>query len=585
MSAREDTVLPPINPSITDENDWPDFDLVDVKVLRPGKMLYANLLDATEQNPVQVIGCLELREDQTHLLLDPATASKRVIIDDVTHYAYGQTEDRSIELWVAGKAGWYNISPAKGYVPTFNRMVQAVDMLYFLTDQHQHGKRQLNPSFRNLCEQYVFHTHGDCETREQSAEVFAEHAPFLLRRMIEYDDADGVEWKRTNVFVHLRRQFSEIYHQLMEERSHESTDDSEQTETGASTPRHDPAAIARSQVESIYSMVKDLRDEGHLAKRRLHLDLLTERLADRYSLSRENASNVIAARATAVIERMDEEDSPGFRWSRYVIHRELTNAATQDTLLPHELQLNPLQPLEDSSDDEGLRHTQKSVLRPKINSVVSGKLTGKRHRNSVLNKDVIMASNHETNGDEDIEGPEDVDTPSKVRGHELIRTPFSNAESRGRSLLSNSGSGASSLLRSVLSSEHYHTPSLPSKKSEQLSSTHPLAELNKISEVWSCQMPGCSKTISAKGEQRQKEIEAHATEHDWEAQMRIEVIEAERRMHTTMPVSNLMQYLLNQHTAQMRSAFPEKYPPQTAGDEEKEQAQAAGESDFLLCPK
>lgn len=67
MSAREDTVLRPIDPSITDENDWPDFDLVDVKVLRPGKMLYANLLDATDRNPVQVIGCLELREDQSHL--------------------------------------------------------------------------------------------------------------------------------------------------------------------------------------------------------------------------------------------------------------------------------------------------------------------------------------------------------------------------------------------------------------------------------------------------------------------------------------------------------------------------------------
>lgn len=67
MSAREDTVLRPIDPSITDENDWPDFDLVDVKVLRPGKMLYANLLDATEQNPVQVIGCLELRGDQNNL--------------------------------------------------------------------------------------------------------------------------------------------------------------------------------------------------------------------------------------------------------------------------------------------------------------------------------------------------------------------------------------------------------------------------------------------------------------------------------------------------------------------------------------
>jgi hypothetical protein len=98
--------------------------------------------------------------------------------------------------------------------------------------------------------------------------------------------------------------------------------------------------------------------------------------------------------------------------------------------------------------------------------------------------------------------------------------------------------------------------------------SHPLAELNKISDVWSCRMPGCSKTISTKGDQRKEDIEAHATEHDWEAQMRIEIIEAERRMHTTMPVTNLMQYLLNQHVAQMRSAFPEKYPTSTENGEQ-----------------
>lgn len=68
MTSREETVLAPTDPSITDENDWWEFSLTDVKVLKPGKMLYANLLDATEQNPVQVIGCLEpLREDQEHL--------------------------------------------------------------------------------------------------------------------------------------------------------------------------------------------------------------------------------------------------------------------------------------------------------------------------------------------------------------------------------------------------------------------------------------------------------------------------------------------------------------------------------------
>lgn len=179
MTSREETVLAPTDASLTDENDWWEFGLTEVKVMKPGKKHYANLLDATEQNPVQVIGSLEqLPETHQHLctyqfsysslstrlltsyltlVLKPDNPPKRIIIDEVTHYAYGQTEDKSIELWVAGKAGWYDIiSPAKGFQPTYNRMVQAIDMLYFLVDKHQHGKKQPNPSFRNLCEQVSY---------------------------------------------------------------------------------------------------------------------------------------------------------------------------------------------------------------------------------------------------------------------------------------------------------------------------------------------------------------------------------------------------------------------------------------------
>lgn len=58
---------------------------------------------------------------------------------------------------------------------------------------------------RSDTDQYVFHTHGACETLEQSAEVFMNHASFLLRCMIEEDDAGDVEWTKTNVFMHLRR--------------------------------------------------------------------------------------------------------------------------------------------------------------------------------------------------------------------------------------------------------------------------------------------------------------------------------------------------------------------------------------------
>lgn len=86
MSAREETVLAPIDPSLTDENDWWEFDLSEVKVLRPGKMLYANLLDASDQNPVQVIGCLEqLRKEQEHLGVYKKNAPPK------DHYSFAYT--------------------------------------------------------------------------------------------------------------------------------------------------------------------------------------------------------------------------------------------------------------------------------------------------------------------------------------------------------------------------------------------------------------------------------------------------------------------------------------------------------------
>lgn len=73
MTSREDELLPPIDQSISNENDWWEFDLTEVKVLRPGKKLYANLLEATEDNPVQVIGELQLKPSQEHLCKRPAS--------------------------------------------------------------------------------------------------------------------------------------------------------------------------------------------------------------------------------------------------------------------------------------------------------------------------------------------------------------------------------------------------------------------------------------------------------------------------------------------------------------------------------
>ncbi|KAJ5122268.1 hypothetical protein N7448_003400 [Penicillium atrosanguineum] len=571
MTAREETVLPPIDPSVTDENDWWEFELTDVKVLRPGKMLYANVLDASDDNPVQVIGCLELKKNQEHLgaysiacdayPLDPDSTSNRIIIDDVTHYAYGQTEDRSVEIWVAGKAGWYLISPAKGYLPTFNRMVRAVDMLYFLIDRHKQGKKQINPTFKNLCRQYIFHTHGDCETGEQSAEAFAEHAPFLLRCMIE-DEYESMDWKQTNVFVHFRRQFPDEYKKLVDQQSPQPDDDEDEEMPTISTPRHDTATISKSQTDAVYQLIHELKDEGHLAKRRLNFDLLAERLSARYAFNKDDARKILGARSNNVLERLDQEDREGetrFKWSRYVIHRELSEAASQHTSLPPSL-LTPLPLLDDSSDDEELGRTQKSVLRPK-NASVSKKVMGKRNRSIATNQQTIKSEDEDE--DDDDTHMEDVDTPSKSRGHELIRTPLASENPRPQPDFTptNPRTAAASLLKSVLSGGSKITPASTAPTTGQWTSEISIVNAPEESETWACRMPGCTTILTSKGPERRQEIEDHAGEHDWEVQMRVELVETERRMHSTMPVSNLMKYLVGQHLKQKRTAFPELYPP------------------------
>jgi hypothetical protein len=366
------------------------------------------------------------------------------------------------------------------------------------------------------------------------------------------------------------------YKQLMEELfpSSDDEEDAIEDEPEVSTPRHSPAAISKSQADAVYQLLKDLREEGHLAKRRLHLDLLTERLASRFSFSNDDAEKIIAIRAHAVLEMMDEEDTPGFRWSRYVIHRELTNAASKSAPLPREL-LTPLNSLEESSDDERYGRTQKSVLRPKINSI-SNKVTGKRNRNASTNQQALESNDEDQNDPDDMDEDE-IETPSKTRGHELIRDPFSASRPRTRSFLSASSSlGSNSLMKSLFKENIPKTSTASSTRAAiskpkpgPLSVPIPTPESSQLfdgsgdesdSDTWVCRMPGCQKVITNNNrEERKKIVGDHAGEHEWEAQMKVELMETERRMHSTFPVSNLMQYVVDQHVQQMRTAFPEMY--------------------------
>lgn len=75
-------------------------------------------------------------------VLDEDYINKRIVIENVTHYAYGQHNDGEIGVWVAGSAGWFALSPAKGYRSMFNDAVEAIDLLYFLADWHHQRRRR-----------------------------------------------------------------------------------------------------------------------------------------------------------------------------------------------------------------------------------------------------------------------------------------------------------------------------------------------------------------------------------------------------------------------------------------------------------
>ncbi|KAJ9238100.1 hypothetical protein DTO271D3_2639 [Paecilomyces variotii] len=543
MTSREENVLAARDPSIDDENDWQEFSLTDVKVLIPGKSRYANLLTASADNPVRVTGSLdEVEEEQESLVLDEDYLSKRIVIDNVTHYAYGQHDDGEVGIWVAGQAGWYSITPARGYRPVFNEMVEAIDLLYFLADRHQRrrGKRKnWNPTVEYLCDEYVNHTHGICEDGDDSAEVFYKHHSFLISQML--NPKEGVNWAETNIFEHLCEKFPEEYERI-KSKSETKTNNEEEEQDGQveTAPHvHDAETLARNQAEAIFKIILDLKEAGALAKRQLNLDLVASTLKDRFEIDTvEYAHDLITARATALIQMMDEAKTTSFDWSRKAIYRELKSAVeNSDAQHVAITPLRPRAPIEDESSDSESepednargrrRRVRKSVLRPKIASV-SSKQVGKRTR---------AAAAQELEMSDDSDNPaDDVQTPSKVRGHELVRDPLSTrAKRRTRSILSDTDSPS---VDRTVKQESNQPDALSHAADESQISADPD---NPEPETWVCPVQGCDKVIHKAGTKRSKEmIQDHSLGHAEDTQSKLELVLAEQRLNINLSVDNLI---------------------------------------------
>ncbi|KAL3434911.1 hypothetical protein BDV09DRAFT_168902 [Aspergillus tetrazonus] len=558
MTAREDSVLRARDPSLVDENDWEEFSLSEVRILVPGKSRYANLLTASPENPVQVTGCLEeVEEEQESLVLDPDYLTKRIVLDDVSHFAYGQHNDGEVGIWVAGRAGWFSISPAKGYRPMFNEVVEAIDLLYFLTDRHKpkrssrrRRKSWASPSLEHLCDEYVLHTHGICEDGDDSLEVFYKHHNFLMSRMIRGEE--DVNWAETSIFAHLCEKFPEDYEELRAQKESkdaeteeedngedEPEDEDVEMETRATTP--DPTAISKAQADAIYQIILDLKEAGYLAKRQLNLELVTSTLMARFEIDElEYAQNLISTTAAIILESLNKAKTNTFDWSKKVIYRELKAASKKNT--PANVTFTPLRPRiteDDSTSDEESEHEQpkqrrprhrKSVLRPK--SQIASKRTGKRARSTTADYDL---------SDDNQDAMDEFETPTKVRGHDLVRDPLSTtrAKRRTRSILSDPES--TPFIERTPLQETLQSRNTSVSAAEPVPDTGSCHDTNLPADTWVCKVPGCDKVITKCTSKRGKEqMQDHSLAHADDTKAKLELVEAEKRLNVNFRVDNLL---------------------------------------------
>ncbi|KAM5430008.1 hypothetical protein McanMca71_006396 [Microsporum canis] len=527
MTARIEKVLASRDPALTDENDWEEFTLNEVKVYIPGKTRYANILSASEDNPLTVTGQLEeVDEGQESLVLDGDYLRKRVIIQNVTHYAYGQDGDGGVGIWAASDAGWFSISPAKGYKPMFNEVVEAVDLLYFLVDQNQPKKRKgkkWKPTWEFLLDEYTRHTHGACEDAEESLEVFHKHHEFLIRQMIQ--GKEDIDWPSTLVYAHLREEFPDQFGNVKPEKDGESD-----MALDVSSSR-DNTESEKSQASAIFEIILEMKDAGLLAQRKLHLKSVAEELLKKYEMSSlEDAINVVNSRAGCVIKLMDEAQNISSDWHRRAIYRQLKEAAEventpADCSTPLQLRrnLNESESNSESEEEEEKeerekeeeeevsvkknrkRRNRKSILRPKMSS--ASEKAGKRNRD--------YAS---VDSDEDME---DIlvaeDTPTKG-GPQLLHEPL-NVEVTENRYISNSELELNQDTENDTVSTNGHVPS----------------------DTWVCPVPGCGKQIPKATLKRSKEaIDDHNLVHADDTQSKLDLVFAEQRLNVNVSVNHLL---------------------------------------------
>ncbi|KAA6408652.1 MAG: hypothetical protein FRX48_07734 [Lasallia pustulata] len=205
MLIAEEKVLRPKDGAKGDSDSWPEFGLTKTKVIsqKTGDLGFLDKVD----------------DDQIRLVRDKQNYQKKpIVINDVESYAHAQYDDGTFGFWAEGKAGWFEVkNPVKVYEETFEDMIEATDMFYFLVDKYKNAITHMPHANAKALERYAvaqfksFLKRPKCRREDASdvVEGFYQHREFFITSMLE--GQENLPWLDSQILRHLKHKFRDEY--------------------------------------------------------------------------------------------------------------------------------------------------------------------------------------------------------------------------------------------------------------------------------------------------------------------------------------------------------------------------------------
>ncbi|TKA73397.1 hypothetical protein B0A55_04280 [Friedmanniomyces simplex] len=536
----ESSVLTPLDPSKDINSDeWPDFELNNARVHLPkDRSTTTSLLVASEHYNLAVVGDVQLHsipKDVAHTIQQQnhgRTAS--IEISDVRLFAYGQFEDGTVALWAGGRAGWFRIKPARAYRETYNLMIEAIKMLYFVADAYREertarkGKKTtvLPPySARELFEKHAQEVVGVSTAVDEAAEKIYQHVDFLFASMLA--GKEGIDWMQNPLFLHLQAK-CHLEHATVAER--------------LAGPLQ--KAALRAALKAPQASIESGSTTSSLKRKRGRPPLSRDHEVISVASSSTAGSTVRAAQKPTLSQAPKMTSAPLTKAATYRRTRRKPSPTTEtvpEELEEAELAETPILEISDSEEEHATRAGKgKSALRLKP----SRGAKGKKGQGSRSGKAPVVENNDRS---------EDEPTSSPTAAKRTLPNPPANSRPSKRRNSKPEVDEGIDMPESPLDSEPLDDdPGTPdavlgasATESEEPLTTADAARLNHApdpvqEDTWRCALDGCTHKVYLASQQvSQRLIREHYALHAYDDDERVSLV---RKLEApSLPVDRLME--------------------------------------------